>query len=595
MGLSKDRHGTYYAIKKVPAQLQEAVADLLDNGKQRQVWLKRSLGTKDHTEAKRRIKAVQIEFDRTLERAKDLLAERPMRDGLSEAEIKRMAEYHFAEMLYVDEGKTREGTGRDALMKSIASQLDAAGVEYTMGVPFSENPPEHGLSDADVLRRQADLDFEIPILKVALATGDISQVKESLDYLLAIFGINLDRRSEAYRRLGMAVLRKEVAALEAIQQRAHGQPIETPPLPAIGANPTPGGETLTAAFDGWKRQRERAPGTLSEYERAIRLFVELHGDLPVVQIRKNHARQFREALQDVPQRRTGKLLKALLPEVAQWGREHPSAQKITAGTVNKLLGGVQAVAVWARDNGMVPDDVPWADPFAKMRLGEGEAVRGGAPFELSDLQAIFRTPVFTAEERPKGGRGEAAFWLPLLALFAGVRLSEGAGLRAADVGHNQLIGAPCIYIRADRKAGKTLKTKASERIIPVHPQLIALGFLDYVAAQSKAHGSNTWLFPKVAPGTKGAAAFSKWFGRYIGARGVTDETKVFHSFRHNFVDALRVGDVSEEINRALVGHGRGGVHGGYGAKDVAARYRHRLAEAVGRVKYTGLDLSHLGR
>jgi hypothetical protein len=33
MGLSKDRHGTYYAIKKVPAQLQEAVADVFDNGK----------------------------------------------------------------------------------------------------------------------------------------------------------------------------------------------------------------------------------------------------------------------------------------------------------------------------------------------------------------------------------------------------------------------------------------------------------------------------------------------------------------------------------------------------------------------------------
>jgi hypothetical protein len=100
---------------------------------------------------------------------------------------------------------------------------------------------------------------------------------------------------------------------------------------------------LTAAFGGWKRQRERAAGTLSEYERAIRLFVELHGDLPVVQIRKSHARLFREALQEVPQRRTGKLLRAPLPELVQWGREHPSVQKITAGTVNKLLGAVQAV------------------------------------------------------------------------------------------------------------------------------------------------------------------------------------------------------------------------------------------------------------
>ena len=76
MGLSKNRHGTYYAVKKVPAHLQEAVADVLDNGKPRQVWLKRSLGTKDRSEANRRVKVVQIEFDRTLERATGLLVER---------------------------------------------------------------------------------------------------------------------------------------------------------------------------------------------------------------------------------------------------------------------------------------------------------------------------------------------------------------------------------------------------------------------------------------------------------------------------------------------------------------------------------------
>ena len=71
----------------------------------------------------------------------------------------------------------------------------------------------------------------------------------------------------------------------------------------------PAGENLHAAFEGWKRQRERAPGTLIEYERAIKLFTELHGDTPIVQIKRVHARQFREALQDVPvpSKRTGKL------------------------------------------------------------------------------------------------------------------------------------------------------------------------------------------------------------------------------------------------------------------------------------------------
>jgi integrase len=183
--------------------------------------------------------------------------------------------------------------------------------------------------------------------------------------------------------------------------------------------------------------------------------------------------------------------------------------------------------------------------------------------------------------------------LPLLALFGGERLSELTGLKVSDVTHNELIGAVAIYINEDRKADRRLKTKQSERYIPVHPHLIELGFLDFVAAQAKARGGDAWLFPLVAPGTKGTAAYSKWFGRYIGAHGVTDTAKVFHSFRHSFIDALRIADVGDEVKHALLGWSGGGIPARYGAKDKAARFRHRLAEAVGNVSYTGLVLSRV--
>ena len=52
MGLNKNRHGTYEARKKVvPQHLEEAVARVLDNGKPKQVWLKRTLATKDFTQS----------------------------------------------------------------------------------------------------------------------------------------------------------------------------------------------------------------------------------------------------------------------------------------------------------------------------------------------------------------------------------------------------------------------------------------------------------------------------------------------------------------------------------------------------------------
>ena len=126
----------------------------------------------------------------------------------------------------------------------------------------------------------------------------------------------------------------------------------------------------------------------------------------------------------------------------------------------------------------------------------------------------------------------------------------------------------------------------------MHAQLIELGFLKFVAGELKARGERAWLFPQVAPETSVSARSPKSFGRYIGAQGVTDPAKVFHSFRHNFTDALRVADVADGVSPPLVGHTQGGVHGRYGAKDMAARYRHRLAEAIAKVAYTGLDLSN---
>jgi len=51
-----------------------------------------------------------------------------------------------------------------------------------------------------------------------------------------------------------------------------------------------------------------------------------------------------------------------------------------------------------------------------------------------------------------------------------------------------------MWFTRDRKAGRRLKTKTSERVVPVHPELIELGFLDFVAARRKADGEQAWLF-----------------------------------------------------------------------------------------------------
>jgi integrase len=380
----------------------------------------------------------------------------------------------------------------------------------------------------------------------------------------------------------------------ALRRRHAGEPIDTPRQPEVDAAvAAPNGETLRVAFEGWKKAKTRPKNTSDEYERAINQFVELQGDLPIVQIKRSHAREFREALQEVPRRRTGNLLKAPLPELAQWGRDHPKEPKISTSTVNKQLGAVQTIALWARDNGLIPDDVPWADPFSRMRLEEDDPDR--EPFTTAELKLLFATPVFTKGERPEGGRGHAAFWLPLMGLFSGARQSELAGLSVADVRTDEQSKVTALFITKDRERGKRVKTRQSQRAVPVHPELVKLGFLEYVEDAWRTRGDHAWLFPLVAPDTSGVKAWSKWFGRYIRDIGITDKAKVFHSFRHNFKDALRMAEVSEEVHDALTGHSsRGEVSREYGTKDMTRRFGWQtLAKAVAKVAYSGLDLSRL--
>src|SRR5215475_3794570 len=95
-GVSKNRHGVYYVRKKVPKQLEQATAEVLGNDKPRQVFLKRSLDTKDLREANIRAKPVLIEFDWTLAQAEALTVQRPMRTTLGKREIDQITSYFYA-------------------------------------------------------------------------------------------------------------------------------------------------------------------------------------------------------------------------------------------------------------------------------------------------------------------------------------------------------------------------------------------------------------------------------------------------------------------------------------------------------------------
>ena len=120
-------------------------------------------------------------------------------------------------------------------------------------------------------------------------------------------------------------------------------------------------------------------------------------------------------------------------------------------------------------------------------------------------------------------------------------------------------GVYLLSIAPDDEGTKKLKTRAAQRLVPVHPTLAEVGFLDFVACQRGA-GQDV-LFPGLKPDRRGyySDAFQKWFARQLKAIGAAAPRTTFHSTRHNFRDALREGNVSRDAVLALGGWSANGT------------------------------------
>jgi hypothetical protein len=228
MGVTKDRHGTYYAQQKVPPRLQAAVAQVLGNGKARQVFLKKSLGTKDLKAANVRAKSVLAGFDRIIRDATAAIApsQAPappaMRSSLNAAEISRMSEALYGKLLADDEA-FRFG-GRAFVAERVDWMHRNEDPNFQLQCPI-ESVREYGWHPEQLAQQKEHMVHELATMQEALALGDITAVVDDVSLLLADFQINLDRKSASYRELGMQALRAYVRALQAIDKRNAGEPI----------------------------------------------------------------------------------------------------------------------------------------------------------------------------------------------------------------------------------------------------------------------------------------------------------------------------------------------------------------------------------
>ena len=236
MGVIKDRHGTYYAQQRVPQRLQKAVARVLGCKKPRQVFLKKSLGTKVLKAANVRAKPVLAGFDRIIRDATAIASQATAvpapRSSLNATEIARMSEAVYGKLLADDEA-FRFG-GRAFIAEGVEWMRRNEDADFEL--PYRlESVREYGWHPEQLAQQKEDMVHELATMKEALALGDITAVEDDVSLVLADFQIDLDRKCASYRELGMQALRAYVRALHAIEKRNAGEPIETP-IPLILGN-----------------------------------------------------------------------------------------------------------------------------------------------------------------------------------------------------------------------------------------------------------------------------------------------------------------------------------------------------------------------
>jgi integrase len=249
---------------------------------------------------------------------------------------------------------------------------------------------------------------------------------------------------------------------------------------------------------------------------------------------------------------------------------------LSIGTVNSYMAKLSTLFRWATREEMTD-----RNPAEALQIAQPMDPRDARrPFSIEHLRLIFAASPFV----PRDDRG-ALFWAPLVSLFGGLRLGEICQLQTEDVTTRDAV--PVILIRPAPDG--RLKTKAARRTVPVHPELIRIGLLDYAARQATA--GHARLFPELGLDHRGyrTNAAQKSLNRQIEGAGAKGDRQSFHSLRHTWRDALREGGVSRDATLAMGGWKSGGTEELYGG----GLRPSTLAREIAKVRYEGLDLAHL--
>ena len=345
-------------------------------------------------------------------------------------------------------------------------------------------------------------------------------------------------------------------------------------------------KSILEVFDAYSAAKRLDDGdtrstrkTIDEFRSSIRRFVEFYGDVQVQAVSRSMVQDYRSKLAAFPVKMAGaaKMTAPQLVELAKTG-SLPTLSAVTVRNRLRVLGAVLGYAVrmdWIKENPVDASGVAKAAGNA----AKGRADRRRKDYTKAELHTIFGSPLFTPEgwRPPRKDYGHALYWLPLLMYYTGARREELCQLAAKDVQEEDGIPYLAILSLDEEDAGRTVKTDSSRRRVPLHGDLVSLGFLDYAKSVPQAEQ----LFPllKASPAGFYGANIGKAWAKYLrDVVQLQSPASPSHGFRHTFKTLSRQVSIPEDVHDAMTGHNDGSVSRDYGSMPLS-----RMAEELKRL------------
>lgn len=408
-----------------------------------------------------------------------------------------------------------------------------------------------------------------------------SEIYSEAYRLISERNLNIELDSNDFNRLCFELVKGRINLFKTLRDRFNGdykddhlthidqlirQDAAASPFEPHQQKPQPTKVLLSAAINKYFTEREEDDEidkmTLAEYRAGCKNLIDLVGDKPAAELTREDIRHFQKQLSKVPAYAATKKEtkgKSLIEAIAA-GEKH-QLTTLSESSLEKKLGTVKGFIEWASSDGVriMPYNVGKDIKVSKPKI-KSKAVDKRKALDNADLQGMV-TGFLTERDLGTFLKYPERYWIQLIAIFSGMRLEEIAQLLTSDVKEIEDIWCfDANWFDENEQVVKHLKNNNAKRLIPLHPELIKLGLLDYVEQVKAAKQPRLWMvLSRAAKSGKYQRKFKDWYNgtdRRTGFRKTyisVDPLKTFHSTRHTITNFFKQNAFQEHVVAELLG------------------------------------------